>query len=196
MTIRRHRATLPAARVWLWLLLCLVWIAPAPADDAPAFAIEEAGLTLDDKAYWLDARMHLKFSGEAEAALDNGVPLTIELRLEVLQPRWWWWDAEVAEFSNRYRIRYHALSRRFVLTDMNSGESRSFSRLDPLLQALSEVKGLMVMPESALSPGETYQARLRVRLDTDALPQPLQAVAYMSPQWRLQSDWYTWQVEP
>ncbi|ABI57965.1 DUF4390 domain-containing protein [Alkalilimnicola ehrlichii MLHE-1] len=196
MTTARPRAMPPLLCVWLWAVLCLLGTAPVVADEAPGFEVESAGLDLDEGSYWLSAALRLRFSEETEAALDNGVPLTLELRLEIVQPRWWWWDAEVVNFSNRYRIRYHALSRRFVLTDLNSGESRSFARLDSLLRALSEVEGLLVAREEDLSAGERYQVRLRVRLDTEALPQPLQAVAYMSPQWRLQSDWYTWHVEP
>lgn len=181
---------------WLWALLCLSAAPPVLAEEGPGFAVKSADLKLEEGSYWLNADLRLRFSEEAEAALDNGVPLTLELRLEILLPRWWWWDAEVVNLSNRYRIRYHALSRRFVLTDLSSGESRSFARLDSLLLTLSEVQGLWVADQGDLSEGERYQARLRIRLDTEALPQPLQAVAYMSPQWRLQSDWYTWHVEP
>ena len=37
---------------------------------------------------------------------------------------------------------------------------------------------------------ETYWVYLQIRLDIESLPVSLRPVAYLSPQWRLNSDWY------
>jgi hypothetical protein len=39
---------------------------------------------------------------------------------------------------------------------------------------------------------ERYEGALRARLDIEALPAPLRVFAYLSDDWRLTSEWYTW----
>ena len=179
------------------MLLCVL-PPPAGAQDeapAPAFRVVDGTVSMDDDVVYLDARIDLDLSEEAKRALENGVPLTIELEISVTQPRWWWFDADVAALNQRYRIRFHALSRRYVLTLLNSGESRSYNSRRALLARLGRLEGLPLIDRSLLEPGETYLVALRARLDLDALPRPLRAGAYVSPQWRLVSEWFTWRVE-
>lgn len=164
-------------------------------EAAPAFRVVRGEVTMDDEVVYLDARIDLDLSDEAKRALENGVPLTIELEISVTRPRWWWFDEDVAALIQRYRIRFHALSRRYVLTLLNSGESRSYNSRRALLARLGRVDGLPLIDRGLLAPGQTYVVALRARLDLDALPRPLRAGAYVSPQWRLVSEWFTWRVE-
>lgn len=183
------------------LLACALMVAalplPAPAqeEEAPAFRVVRGAVTMDDEVVYLDARMDLDLSDEAKRALESGVPLTIELEITVTRPRWWWFDADVASLIQRYRLRFHALSRRYVLTLLNSGESRSYNSRRALLARLGRVEALPLIDRGLLEPGESYVVALRARLDLDALPRPLRAGAYVSPQWRLVSEWFTWRVE-
>jgi len=186
----------PRARVLIpMLVFCLlVWPLAARAQDEPAFRVVGGNVSIDDGVVYLSAHIDLDLSAEAVRALENGVPLTIELQIAVTRPRWWWFDEDVAYLTQRYRIRFHALSRRYVLTSLNSGESRSYNSRDAVLERLGELKALPLLDRGLLEPGETYQVGLRARLDLDALPRPLRASAYVSPQWRLVSDWFTWQL--
>lgn len=179
----------------LAMLLCMLPPAHAQDDSAPAFRIVQGNVTLDNEVVYLDARIDLGLSEEAKRALENGVPLTIELEISVSRPRWWWFDEDVASLIQRYRLRFHALSRRYVLTLLNSGASRSYNSRQALLERLGRVEGLPLIDRSLLEPGETYVVALRARLDLDALPRPMRAAAYVSPQWRLVSEWFTWRLE-
>jgi hypothetical protein len=177
-------------------LLCCVWAAAAAAQEQePAFRVVDGDVTVDTDVVYLDARLDLDLSDEAKRALDNGVPLTIELEITVTRPRWWWFDKDVASLIQRYRLRFHALSRRYVLTSLNSGESRSYNSRSAMLAQLGQVSSLPLIDRGLLEPGDTYVVGLRARLDLDALPRPLRAGAYVSPQWRLVSEWFTWRLE-
>lgn len=179
----------------LALSLCVLPLAALAQEQGPAFRVVDGSVSMDENVVYLDARIDLDLSEEAKRALKNGVPLTIELEIGVTRPRWWWFAEDVASLIQRYRIRYHALSGRYVLTSLNSGESRSYNSRSALLSRLGRVQELPLLDRSLLEPDETYEVGLRARLDLDALPRPLRAGAYVSPQWRLVSEWFTWRLE-
>ena len=184
-------------RLWLPVLLLCCMAAPVrAANDQPGFTIRGVDVTLNGGVYYLAAHIEYRLSDEAIRALDNGVALTVELQVEVAEPRLWgFWNQDIAWLSQRYRLRYHALSGRYVLSNLNSGVNRSFGRRESALAAMGVVKRLPVIDRHLLANGKTYELRLRARLDTDALPRPLRAIAYMSPDWRLTSGWFTWPLQ-
>ncbi|MGD8709672.1 MAG: DUF4390 domain-containing protein [Ectothiorhodospiraceae bacterium] len=176
------------------LALACVAVVPARAEE-PGIRVLGGNVALDDGVYYLDARIGYRLSDVAREALSNGVPLVVELEIQVLRRRWWWWDAVVAELSQRYRLQYHALSQRYVLTAVNTRESRSFRSLRSMLAALGHVDALPLIDAQLLDKQDRYEVQLRARLDLDALPRPLRTVAYITPDWRLVSDWYQWRLD-
>ncbi len=190
--------TIPARRGGLLIaallaLLTVIWPPRVLADDY--MNIRSGEVRLVDGVYLLDARVEYRLSDVAREALDNGVPLVVELEIEVQRARWWWWNAEVAMLEQRYRLQYHALSERYVVTALNSGESRSFRGLSALLAELGRIQGLPVIDAGLLDLDEDYIVRVRAGLDIEALPRPLRAVAYISPEWQLTSDWQSWSLD-
>lgn len=177
-----------------FLLVLVTTLASAEADGE--FRIRSGAISLHEGVYYLDADVEYQLSQAAQEALDNGVPLYVELEINVIRPHWWswWWDDVVAELTQRYRLQYHALSQRYVLTAINSGENRSFHRLQAMLAELGTIQGLPVIDAELLQAQQQYIVRARARLDLDALPRPLRTVVYLSPEWRLVSDWQQWQL--
>ncbi|WP_435103144.1 DUF4390 domain-containing protein [Arhodomonas sp. AD133] len=155
-------------------------------------AIVDGEVSRRDAVWYLGLRVDYRLSDAAEEALRNGVALELRLDIEVLQPRWIWWEETVAQLAQRYRLRYHALSERYVLVRLNSGESRSFRSLRVLLDEVGRVRSLPIIDAELLRAGVAYTVAVRASLDTDALPRPLRAMAYISPQWQLASDWQRW----
>jgi hypothetical protein len=181
----------------LWAALvacCLLFAAAVRAEEirAHAFVVEGGEVALRDGVYVLDAHIDFQLSAPARQALESGVPLTFELQIELERPRWWL-DESVANLTQRYRLRYHALSERYVLTNVNSGETRSFFGAQASLAALGRIQSLPLIDRRLLIPGASYEVWLRAELDIDELPAPLKTVAYMSPDWRLLSAWKVWQ---
>jgi len=160
------------------------------------FQVQGGEVVLSDGVYLLNARIDFRLSDEASDALDNGVPLTFVLQIEVERDRGWWFSDSVASLSQRYRVRYHALSKRYVVSNLNSGDTRSFTSHQAALDALGSVERLPLIDRRLLQSGADYEVWLRARLDIDELPAPLKTVAYMSPQWRLVSEWHVWRFQP
>lgn len=186
------------ARFMRLLALCLALLAlPAQGEEAFTAPIEilDGEITLRDNIYYLSAHIDYPLNDAVLEALESGVPLTFELQIELDRPRSWLWNADIASLSQRYRIRYHALSDRYVVTNLNSGETRSFIDQSAALADLGRVEELPLIDAPLLQAGQTYEVWLRAQLDLESLPRPLQTVAYLSPEWRLVSEWKVWRVQ-
>ena len=94
------------------------------------------------------------------------------------------------------QIRYHALSERFLVNNLNSGQQTSYASLASALGALSEVRGLPVIDEALIERGQRYEASLRVVAAIEGgLPSALKFMMFWI-DWKRATDWYTWTLRP
>ena len=143
----------------------------------------------------LDARLQLVLSSEALNALNSGVPLTIELRMQVIRVRRFYVDSVDAELAVRFELEYRPLSQRYIVRNLNSGDQDSFATLYSALNNLGRIQGLPVIDESLLIPEREYRARLRALLATEQYSAPLRLLFFWRDEWQLTSEWYEWMLE-
>lgn len=189
-----ERAT-PACRGYSYLLFILGLLLATPL-YAAEFFITGVNTRLQDNVYLLDAHVDYRFSNEALAALDNGVPLTLRLSIEIQRKRDWWLDATVANLEQRYRLQFHPLSHQFLLQNLNSGAFYAFQSLSTALDAMGTLSDFPLVDAQLIKKNENYEVLLQAALDIESLPSPLRPLAYITPAWRLNSDWYTWSLTP
>ena len=183
-----------ATRALPWLLV-LGLLAGAGQTMAAGFHVQQVDTRVMNGVYMLDVRMDLELSSAPLEALENGVPLDIVVDIRVLRERPYWLDERVAVLTQRYRLEYHALSTRYVLTNVNAGVSQTFDYLEDALAALGTINNFPLIDRGLLRAGERYTGTLRARLDIEKLPAPLRPLAYLSSQWRLSSDRYIWSLQ-
>jgi hypothetical protein len=172
------------------LCLCLFLLPPTGSSAAPpGFRIEQASTHLSEGVYRLDASFDLEFSGEVLQALFNGVPLTLELQMHVVEPRRYLWDATVATVEQRYRLRYHALSQLYQVENLNTGVIQNYPTRHTALRAIGNVKDFPLIDAGLLRPDGRHKVEIRMRLDVNSLPVPLRAMALVSGDWSLASEW-------
>lgn len=159
------------------------------------FEVRSASTQLVDGVHRLDARLQLVLSSEALDALSSGVPLTIELQLEIIQVRRFYPDDVVAELAVRYELEYRPLSERYLVRNLNSGEQESFATLYTALNNLGRIQGLPVIDQSLLDSDKPYLIRVRALLNTQQYPAPLRLLFFWRDQWQLKSEWSEWQLE-
>lgn len=181
-------------------LLCVyMGLVPAqPSDaqaEAPRFIIHSAATRLVNDVYVLNAEIEYQFSAAVLEALENGVPLTLELTIEVIHPRAWLWNEQFTDLKQRYRLQYHALTQQYLVRNLNSDTQYNFPTRSAALHALGNVADLPLLDKRLLQADQPYTARLRAGLDIETLPTPLRLLAYLSPQWHLDSAWYTWSLQ-
>ncbi len=185
-------------RLWLTVLVyglsCMPTLVPENAFGAE-FSVSRVTTQLHDEVYYLNADLRLRLSDAVIEAVDSGVSVVFELQIEVVSPRSWWWDETVYALSQRYRLKFHALTRQYVVTNLNSGVQQTYPTRTAAIIALSTVTDLPILDRSALKVGYVYLGRMRVRLAVENLPSPLRIWAYLSSDWDLVSDWYQWPLQ-
>jgi hypothetical protein len=147
---------------------------------------------LRDSVYFLNAVISYRLSTEARDALHSGVPLGIRLDMEIIHPRRWWFDNENSALRQSYQLEYHALTERYTVLNVNSGEQTSFATLFAALEHLGRVERLPLIDTAVLDEGRGYYLRLRAVLDEEQFPGPLRLLAFWRRDWSIASEWYRW----
>ncbi len=180
----------------LLLLLCLSWLPVAAQEDEGSVAIRSASAELTDGVYRVDARVQYVLSDKALDALGSGVPINVELEVQVIQERRFWLDDVTAELAVNFQLLYNALSRRYVVRNLNTGEQDSFATLYSALNNLGRITSLPVIDAALLDAQASYRIRMRAIVDVKDFPAALRLIAFWRDDWRLTSDWYEWRLAP
>jgi len=180
----------PRGRVLGWLCALLIGAGPLPA-SAQSFSVQDVRTTLQEGVYRLDARLLFELPGKVREALENGVPLTFALDIEVSRPRRYLWNDDVAHLEQRSTLQYFDLTEQYLLRNLNSGHTESYSSLEYALLALGNIRSLPIIDAELLDPEQHYMVGIRSYLDIDSLPVPLRMRAYVSRDWWLTSGWFT-----
>jgi Domain of unknown function (DUF4390) len=174
----------------------------ALADDVPTledgghFDVRSAYLEPAEHVYQLNATLDLALSRNAAQAIHEGVPVVLELDLSVVRKRRYLPDVEVGSLAQRWQIHYHALSERYLVNNLNSGQQASYSSLAAALGALSAVRALPAIDEALIERGQRYEASLRATAAVEGgLPAALKFIIFWI-DWKRTTDWYTWAVRP
>jgi hypothetical protein len=159
------------------------------------FEVRSAATRLAAGVHTLDARLQLVLSSGALEALSSGVALRIELQMEVIRERRFYFDSTDAELTIRFELEYRPLSQRYLVRNLNSGDQDSFATLYSALNSLGRVQGLPVIDDALLEAGKNYRVRLRALLSTRQYPAPLRLLFFWRDQWQLTSEWFEWSLE-
>jgi len=170
---------------------------PGRADGLDGrFEVRSADLELKDGVYHLDARIELPISEAVRRGLAEGVPLTLEVDLDVERVRQLLPNSRIAELTQRYHLQYNAVSGHYVLHNDNSGQQESLGTIDAALESLSEVRSLPVLDKALLSNDRRYEASVRAKVDYGTVPFTLRVLMFWVNEWHRESDWYTWTLQP
>ena len=177
-----------------WGLIALISAAFVPAAHAEGIAVKSATVEPVEGGWQLEAEFDIQFSPRLEEAVNRGVPLYFVVEFELLRPRWYWFDEKPVQFSQTYKISYTPLLRQYRLSVGNVYQN--FTRFEEVTRVLARLRGFQVADRNAVKKDVTYQAGIRMRLDTAQLPKPFQLNAIASRDWTLASDWHRWSITP
>jgi hypothetical protein len=182
-------------RFALACLLCIfATIAPAKAEAAreARVKLEEVQVALDEDVYELDARARIKLPDDARRAIESGLTLRVTYQIAIDRVRRYMVDAEVAALEQRYEVSYHALSQRYLVKNLNTGEQQDFGSLQAALDRVSDVRGVPLIDAALIAKGPQYEGRVRAVLDLDTAPAALGWLLFWADDWNAESDWSTW----
>jgi hypothetical protein len=168
------------------LLLSMAAAAPARADErigVIAVALEP----IPGGGAALNATFEFEMPQTLEEAVQKGIAVYFNIEFELFRKRWYWLDRKISASTLTYRLSYSPLTRQFRLA--RGGLSQSFDSLEEALGLLKSVRQWKVIEPGVLSPRDSYEAQVRMRLDVTQLPKPFQVNAITSREWNLASDW-------
>jgi hypothetical protein len=170
---------------------------PARAEGLEGrFDVRSADLEIKDGVYHLNARLDLPVSDAVRRGLAEGVPLAVELDIDIERVRQLLPNSRIAELTQRYHLQYNAVSARYILRNDNSGQQESLGTVDTALEQLAEVHSLPVLDKSLVAPDRRYEANVRAKIDYGSVPFSLRVLMFWVNEWHRESDWYTWTLQP
>jgi hypothetical protein len=188
------------AAAWLTcmaLLVAPILMQPLYADGLEGrFEVRSADLELEEGVYHMNARLALPLSDAVRRGLTEGVPLNLELDIEIERVRQLLPNSKIAELTQRYHLEYNAVSARYTLRNVNSGQQESVATVDAALEQLSDIRDLPVLDRALIANDRRYEANVRAKLDYGTVPFTLRLVMFWVSDWHRESDWYTWTFQP
>lgn len=184
------------AAAWLaaWpLAFVLAVAAPGARADEPRFEVRSAAVQPEGGVWYLNARLELGLTSAAAEAVLQGIPITVELEVEITTQRRFLPDDEVASLAQRWRVEYHALTERYLITNLNSGEQAAFPTLAAALGQLEQLRRLPILDMALVETGRRYEISTRASVEIGGLPETVKALMFWR-EWKRSTGWYTWTV--
>lgn len=184
-------------RLLAGVLLCFLATTAAFAESKGSqLLIRGAQATFDEDILELATQLDMHLPQGALKAIDGGLTLHLTYQIEVSRVRRWMPDAGVAAIEQGFELSYHALSQRYLVRNLNTGEQQDFGSVEAALARITEVKGLPVLDASLVPPGPEYEGRVRAVLDMASAEDAFGWLLFWTDDWSATSDWYTWTLRP
>jgi len=190
--INANNRTLP----WLgrvFLLLIIFWCAVVWAKEG--IYIKRSAIHKIDAAnnvYLVSAQIDYQLSPYLEQALLNGIVLNCNTRMVLVKPGNWWWSQAESLSTLNHQLKYHALSRHFLLTRSDTNENWNFRSLTAALRKMGSVVNhrLPALPKTIHEGGRSIY--LSSTLSPATLRLPLKIQSIFSSQYSMSSEVITW----
>jgi hypothetical protein len=176
-------------------LFLLVFLAAGPAAAKDEFGVHSVQVRAENGTLVLDAQIDYAFSEVAIEALGNGVPLTLEVHIQLRPADAWIWEDNLMDQRLRYVIRYKPLSERYLVSRLPDTGGQSYVTRDAAVAALGDLRDLQLVGMDRLEKGRDYEVHLNASLDIEELPLPLKPMAYLLPSWKLSTGWTKWPLD-
>jgi hypothetical protein len=164
----------------------------AAAQTLQRFEIRSAYVEPTEGVYELNATLVFDLPEGARAAVREGVPLTLDLEIVLRRSRKYWLDETVATLEQHYELVHHALSERYLVRNLNSGEQASFATLEAALDSLRVLSNLPILDQALVVKDARHEISLRAHLDVRTMPASLRLIVFWANDWRQSTEWYTW----
>ena len=143
----------------------------------------------------IDALLKINFTKEVVDALENGIPLTIAVEVQVFHKQTWWRNTLIKESVKLFELRYHPLTNIHEVKNRATNERYSFNSRQEAMAILGTIQGAQLIEQKMLDPDKIYCVQIRTLLDISYLPTALRQLAAVSSSWRLESSWYRWTLK-
>lgn len=142
--------------------------------------------------YQVQTRVEFKLTDYLRNALLNGVTLNARVQFRLGQHRSWWFNKDKPLVTVQYQLKYHALSRRYLLTRQDTNEHWNFNTLTATLRKLSELRKYNLPKVSGVKKGDDYYILAIADLVPESLRLPLRLQSLFSDKYSITSEGVFW----
>ena len=173
----------------IFFAICLLSSVCCLPASAEGIAVNKTEVRLDDGGYQLSASYGINLTFAAQQALTRGIPLYFIGEYLLTRSRWYWLDEEIFKGGQTVKLSYNMLTRQYRIS--RGTLFQNFASFDDVLNMLSRQSSVTI-PAELVNKDRNYTAAVRLRLDVEQLPLPLQVNALTGKDWALNSGWYRW----
>jgi hypothetical protein len=174
------------------LLLTLAALVRADALDG-VLEVRSAYVNIDKGVFLLHARIDYPVGPAISTALHDGVTLAFDVEARIERDRRFWFNAGIVDLTLHRELTYHAVSDRYVVRDVKSGDQSTFATLEEALDSLGRVDAWPILVEPQLD-NASYAISVRAGMRRGHLPASLRAILFWTDDWARVSEWYTWSL--
>ena len=159
--------------------------------------VRSAYVNIEQGVFQLFARVAYPVNDDIRAALKDGLMLSFDLDVIVSRERRFWVDETVAEYTLRRELLYHAVSDRYIMRDVQPGNSdqHSYATLEEALEALGTVDAWPFLLSPQLAENRDYRVSLRAGVRRGHLPDSLRVLLFWTDDWHRESEWFSWSLQ-
>lgn len=147
----------------------------------------------ENELLYLDVTAMIVLPAAVREALDNGTQLSFITEIEIYSPRQVLPDKRLAYLEVIKKLSFHALTNKFVVSNLGEDKTHNFASLENALRHLGLYRGVPITGMSLSKSSADSMMRVRIRLLKDSLPWLLYIKSRL-PAWSLSSDWYAWHL--
>lgn len=140
---------------------------------------------------WLIIALRWNPSAAMLEALNQGIPLTLQLTLQAEEETKMGWYYRVGTSEHHLELHYYPLSRQYQLREIESNNVRNFSGSAYLFSNLEELR--FRLDSDIPTQQQSLRYILSVTLDTATLPGALRLPALIDPDWNINKS-YIWNL--
>ena len=184
--VRRLAATLIA--------VLAAWVSVAYGDALDGvLEVRSAYVNIDNGVFLLHARIEYPVNPTIRDALRDGVTLIFDVDTRIDRERRLWFNANIVDLTLRRELTYHAVSDRYVVREVRSGQQDSFATLEEALTFLGHIDGWPILVEPQLN-GGNYLISVRAGVRRGRLPASLRTLFFWTDDFHRVSAWYSWSL--
>lgn len=162
----------------------------AMAAQAGEANVRYAEIVAEDSQYVINADISLTLGDAVADAIDQAVPINFVAEAAIESPRWYWLDATLASERLEFSLSYHPMTRSYRLAI--GALHQDFETLEGALETMTRIRRWPITPMATLTPGTSYNIKVRFRLETELLPRPFQVSTLGNRDWEIETDWLRW----
>lgn len=174
-----------------WSILIGICLLPAQV-HATNIDFKDFKLTGTADKYQINTRVEFVLTDSLRSALQNGVTLNARIQFRLGKHKSWWFDKDTSLLTASYQLKYHALSRHYLLSRNDTDEHWNFANLPSAIRKLSELNKYILPNISETTLDGEYYILATADMAPSTLKLPLRFQSLFSDQYKLTSEGVIW----